>query len=298
MRSGHPLIVVAAVALLGAAIALQMGRDRAYPRPEVEARLLYVRSPAAIRRMVLGFDALAADLYWIRAIQHYGGDRLAKAGSRRRYELLYPLLDLTTALDPSFNIAYRFGAIFLSEPYPGGPGRPDQAVALLKKGIAANPGQWQYYMDVGFIYYWHVRDFQGAAEWFHRAARQPNAPAWLTPLAATVLGATDDRNAARFMWRQLLEADQEWLRQRAQRGLVQLDALDLIERFQPLVLDNRPPEGQPYTWEWLIRRGVLRAVPADPTGTPFSLHPLSGEVTVSQRSPLYPMPEYGRRLRQ
>ena len=38
------------------------------------------------------------------------------------YQLLYPLLDITTTLDPHFNIAYRFGAIFLSEPYPGGAG--------------------------------------------------------------------------------------------------------------------------------------------------------------------------------
>ena len=34
------------------------------------------------------------------------------------YPLLYPLLDITTTLDPRFNIAYRFGAIFLAEPYP------------------------------------------------------------------------------------------------------------------------------------------------------------------------------------
>ena len=45
----------------------------------------------------------------------------------RTYALLYPLLDLTTTLDPYFSIAYRFGAIFLGEPYPGGPGRPDLA---------------------------------------------------------------------------------------------------------------------------------------------------------------------------
>ena len=52
------------------------------------------------------------------------------------YDLLYPLLDLTTTLDPLFNIAYRFGAIFLAEAYPAGAGRPDLAVALLEKGIA------------------------------------------------------------------------------------------------------------------------------------------------------------------
>ena len=49
------------------------------------------------------------------------------------------MLDLTTTLDPLFNVAYRFGAIFLAEPYPGGAGRPDLAIALLEKGLQARP---------------------------------------------------------------------------------------------------------------------------------------------------------------
>ena len=74
-----------------------------------------------MRARARSFESLAADVYWIRAIQHYGGERLAQGP--RNYDLLYPLLDLTTSLDPYFSIAYRFGAIFLSEQYPGGPGR-------------------------------------------------------------------------------------------------------------------------------------------------------------------------------
>ena len=74
------------------------------------------------------------------------------------YELLQPLLDLTTTLDPFFTVAYRFGAIFLSEVPPGGPGRPDQAIALLEKGIAAQPGKWQYFHDIAFVHYWQLRD--------------------------------------------------------------------------------------------------------------------------------------------
>ena len=104
-------------------------------------RILYVRSGAALKRIVLGFDALAADVYWIRAIQHYGGDRLTGPAQATKYQLLYPLLDITTTLDPYFNIAYRFGAIFLSEAYPGGPGRPDQSVALLRKGLVAHAAE-------------------------------------------------------------------------------------------------------------------------------------------------------------
>ena len=70
------------------------------------------------------------------------------------------LLDLTTTLDPHFNIAYRFGAIFLVHEPPNGPGRADQAIALLEKGSRRNPTRWQYAHDIGFIHYWYTGDYR------------------------------------------------------------------------------------------------------------------------------------------
>ena len=189
-------LIAAAVVALAVAMGLQIGRDRSYPRDDRQKeQMLYVRSGEALKRMTLSFDALAADVYWLRAIQHYGGDRLARPATGPRYQLLYPLLDLATTLDPHFNIAYRFGAIFLSEGYPGGAGRPDQSVALLRKAITAMPQKWQYYHDIAFVYYWRMLDYQSAALWFRRAAEQPNAPNWLPPLAASMLSRGQDRTA-------------------------------------------------------------------------------------------------------
>ena len=159
---------------------------------------------------MLSFDALAADVYWIRALQHYGGDRLSQT-KQRKYEQLYPLLDLTTSLDPYFTIAYRFGAIFLSEAYPGGPGRPDQAIALLRKGIEAQPAKWQYYHDIAFVHYWQLQDTEGAARWFRMAAAQPGAPNWLEPVAASMLIQGGDRASARFLLQQILQSEEQWL---------------------------------------------------------------------------------------
>jgi tetratricopeptide (TPR) repeat protein len=289
-------LVAGAVAALAAAIALQVARDRQYPRAVREERaVLYVRSGEAMRRIALAFDALAADVYWIRAIQHYGGDRLAQH-RQRKYELLYPLLDITTTLDPYFNIAYRFGAIFLSEAYPGGPGRPDQAITLLRKGLAAQPENWRYYHDIGFVYYWQLRDMEAAARWFRLAAAQPDAPNWLEPLAATILLEGGDRASARFLLQQILKSEEEWLQRMATRGLMQVDALDAIAQLQHIVGRFPPPEGQRYSWEYLVGRRLLRGIPVDPTGTPFDVDPVTGTVSVSTRSDLYPMPA-PRRLR-
>jgi hypothetical protein len=281
---------LAAVACLGLAVTLQFWRDRAFPRTDPDTqRLLYVRSPDALNRIVLGFDALAADLYWIRAIQHYGGDRL-DASRSRRYELLYPLLDLTTSLDPYFNIAYRFGSIFLSEAPPGGPGRPDHAVALLRKGIAAQPGKWQYYHDIAFVHYWSLQDPIAAAAWFRRAAAQPGAPNWLLPVAAAMLTRGSDRTSSRFLWQQMLGADQQWMRRRAEHALRQLQALDEVDQLHALIGAIPRQPGEPFTWQGLARAG-LRVPPEDPSGTPYELDQKTGRVTVSKSSILFPLPE-------
>ena len=63
---------------------LQMARDGMppLPQPAGSSGMMYVRSPEAARRIALGYDALAADLYWIRAIQHYGGTKLSTASGQ------------------------------------------------------------------------------------------------------------------------------------------------------------------------------------------------------------------------
>jgi hypothetical protein len=288
-RSG--VFITAAVLGLGGAVALQIARDARYPRAAQQVQaVLYIQSGPALKRIALAFDAIMADVYWIRALQHYGGDKLDPRSTRPKYQALSPLLDITTSLDPYFTIAYRFGAIFLSEPYPNGPGRPDQAVALLQKGLRVEPMKWQYYYDIAFVYYWTVRDRQAAARWFRQAAGQPGAPNWLEPLAATILIEGGDRTSARFLLQQLLASEEAWLRRMATRALQQVDALDAIDQLQALVVRHPPPAGEAYSWQRLVRLGVLRGIPTDPAGVPFEISPDKGVVSVSRGSNLHPMP--------
>jgi hypothetical protein len=281
----------AAVIALVLAIGLQVARDRSYSRDAQQTQsVLYVQSGELLKRVVLDFDALASDLYWIRAIQHYGGQRL-RTGQTRDYSLLYPLLDITTSLDPYFTIAYRFGAIFLSEEYPGGPGRPDQAIALLEKGMRAEPHKWQYPHDIAFVHYWRYRDLKAAATWFGSAADQPGAPNWLRPLVASMLSAGGERSGARMLWTQMLNADQQWLRRTAAKHLRQLDALDQLDQLDALIAQAPPPAaGERYSWEYLVRLRVIRGIPLDPVGVPYDIDPQTGKVSVAARSDLQPMP--------
>jgi len=283
--------VAAVSTMLAVAIALQIARDRAFAYTQSDRQVLYVSNPEVMRRAALSYDALLADVYWIRALQYYGGER-QKPPLTRNYDLLYPLLDLTTTLDKRFTIAYRFGAIFLAEPQPGGAGRPEQAIALLKKGIALNPNKWEYYQDIGFIYYWHVRDYQHAAEWFRQGGEVPAAPFWMKTWAAVMLTRGGNRDASRALWTQIGQSEEsDWLRNTARMRLAQLDALDQIDVLKRVVGDFTRRTGQPaQSWEQLITAGVIRRVPTDPAGSPYTLDAQTGDIGVAQQSDLWPLP--------
>jgi hypothetical protein len=291
LRAGRAAAGAAAALCLGGAVALHAAQER-WPAPKVDdPGLLYLRSPAVAKRIVLDYDAIAADMYWIRALQHFGEERLSPPEHVRSYALLYPLLDLTTTLDPYFSIAYRFGAIYLGEAYPGGPGRPDLAVALLQKGLAAQPAKWQYMMDLGFVYYWHLRDYKSASAAFQRASEMPGAPSWLRPLAAVTLAEGGHRDASRALWQQLAESDEPWLRDSARLRLAQLDAMDVIESLQARVQSFREAHpGEPVTWDRLAAARLLPGIPVDSSGTPFALDPVTGAITVARESKLFPLP--------
>ena len=224
-RNRRVLHWIAFVVLLVAAIGTQMAIDGAFERftPIHEVHLGPVAGAHAPARARLQQCCCGHLLDSRRSVLR---KHEALKAENKDYELLFPLLDITTTLDPRFNIAYRFGAILLSEGYPNGPGSPDEAIALLEKGIRESPDKWEYYHDAGFVEYWWRRDTRAAADWFmHAIADCPTAPNWLQPLAASILAEGGDQLAARALWTQLAQtAEQEWMRQTARTRLQQLDA--------------------------------------------------------------------------
>jgi hypothetical protein len=250
----------------------------------------WIRSPGLMQRLALGFDALAADIYWVRAVQYYGDTRLS-TDTNKNYDLLYPLLDITTTLDPDFKIAYRFGAILLSEGYPGGAGQPDEATALLEKGMRHAPERWEYPYDAGFVEYWWKQDYPTASSWLLKASKAPGAPNWLPTVAASMLAEGGSRADARQLWTQIGEnADQDWLRRAARRGVAQIDAEEQIDALRAVVGRFQQGAGQlPQSWDDLVRARLLRTIPLDPASVPYVLDAATGEITVANESPLYPL---------
>ena len=143
-RLGLPL-------LLSAAIWSQLQIEARLGGFRAQEEVLYLWDGEHVKRLFPGFESLMADLYWLRTVQYFGGH--LHFDTERDFDLLEPLVDITTTLDPRFELAYRYGATFLAEPYPNGAGRPEAAVALLEKGVRNNPENWRLHWDLGHFRY-------------------------------------------------------------------------------------------------------------------------------------------------
>jgi tetratricopeptide (TPR) repeat protein len=237
----------------------------------ITEEMMYLPDPEIIRRLSFGHEGLVSDMYWLRTVQYYGGKR--RDVIKQNYQLLEPLLRITTALDPEMLLAYRFGAIFLSEPQPVGPGEPEKALAFLDEGIRRNPDAWQLIFDKGFIYFWQLKDYRRAAEWFQRGSEHPGAPEWLGGLAAFALECGGDIETSRYLWTKQYEASSnEKMRANAMAHLRSLRVDEdlwtlefLLERYQETARRLAA------SWEDLIRTGLLKSLPVDPSGVPYLL---------------------------
>lgn len=279
------LPAVLLMGLLGgfAVVRLQQRIDQSLADYRTEQQLLYLSSGDWIKRLSLGYDGLLACIYWTRAVQHYGREHIIQG----QYKLLYPLLDITTTLDPELLLAYRFGSIFLSLEHPEGAGRPDLAVNLLEKGIRANPDYWRFWQDLGLVYYKGMKDYQKAAEAFAEGAEHPEAASWMEVMAAKVAAEGGTREHARFLWTELYNStDDPIIRSSALHHLYGLQADGEIEFLQQLVERYRENTGKvPASFSELVEARMLRGLPADPLGHPYRLSP-DGEVLLDDQSPL------------
>src|SRR5215469_880543 len=206
MKTRRKTIVVTVLliaAFTGSVVSLN-GVEAARGQQATLEDILYIPSSKALKRMGLGYSGVLADIYWTRTVQYYGR-KLATRRSDLRYDLLYPLLDITTDLDPHLIVAYEFGSIFLSQRPPVGAGQPDKAVALIEKGIRANPDYWRLYFNLGFIHFFDRKDPRAAQQAFEKGSENPKALSWMKALAASMAERANDPQTALNLWSKLYE---------------------------------------------------------------------------------------------
>jgi hypothetical protein len=234
--------------------------------------VLYMPSGKSLKRLSLGYSSLLADIYWTRAVQYFG-DKMNQRSMR--YDLLYPLLDITTDLDPHLIVTYEFGSLFLSQPPPEGAGQPEKAVALVEKGIRENPTYWRLYFTLGFIHYLDRRDYKAASAAFLKGSEVPGALPWMKVMAARMAEHGDDRNTAVYLWKAVYDTSIDpQVKETAVQHLTSLHAEADIEQLEQRVKVYRERTGVlPARWLDMVRAGLLPGLPQDPDGAEYKLMP-------------------------
>jgi tetratricopeptide (TPR) repeat protein len=226
---------------------------------------ILLRSGKVMKALSLEYAPLLADIYWTRVVQYYGNKRVR---GQTNLELLWPLLDITTTLDPHLLVAYRFGAMFLSQAPPSGAGRPDLAVELIERGIKANPEYWRLYEDLGFVYYFDLKDYQKASEAFLEGSKKPNAQIWMKVMAARIAAEGESFSTSVFLWKDIYESALDpSVRNNARIHLQLLKAKEDCRQIDALADEYEKRNGRrPTRMAELVQAGLLRGLPKDPEG--------------------------------
>lgn len=279
-------MVLALVLILGMAGVWRLQRkiDAEKQSLNLESEELMLRSGNMVKRMSLEYAPLMAAIYWTRAVQYFGEKHFLHD---QNLEQLWPLLDITTRLDPHLLPPFRTGSSFLSDAPPRGAGEPDLAVKLLERGIAANPDQWRLYQDLGNVLYFDKKDYPKASEAFATGSNMPGAYIWMKTMAAKIAAEGESLETSYFLWKQVYDAAKEpQLKKNAETHLlllrVQLDCREI---------DRAADEYQKQSGRRaskiseLVQAGLLRGVPRDPKGYAYVLGE-GGKAELNLESPL------------
>ena len=260
----------------------QIDRERAALHQERDE--LVLRSGKLIKAMSLEFAPLMADIYWTRVVQYYGDKR---ARHDPNFELLWPLLDITTTLDPNLLVSYRFGSTFLSEPSPRGAGHPELGIELLERGIKANPEYWRFYEDRGFIYYFELKDYAKASAAFAEGSKNPDAQIWMKIMAAKIAAEGESLATSIFLWTEVYQtAKDPKVKENALTHLQLLRATQDCKQLDALADEFQKRTGRrPLRIGELVQAGLLSSLPVDPMGYAYVFGP-DGRTELNLDSPL------------
>jgi tetratricopeptide (TPR) repeat protein len=280
MKPRQKTTVVASVCLvlsLAASSFVLHRTDLLRPQATLD-EVLFLSSPKVIKRASLGYDGLMACIYWTRAVQYFGNRHHGYAAS---YNLLAPLLEITTHLDPHLLVAYEFGSSFLAPKPPQGAGQPERAIALMEYGIQNNPDNWKLYYDLGFVYYMELKDYKNAAQTFERGSHVPNAHPFLKILAAQMAQHAGEYETARMLWTATYQtAGDKQIKENAVEHLRALRVDQDVQRLQEGVTRFGERTGRlPASMAELAAAEGLAVTPTDPDGHPYKLTP-EGRVEV------------------
>jgi hypothetical protein len=283
LKSYIALLLLVPVGFLGV-WRLQQRIDAQQSAVASEDDQVILRSSKLVKALSLEYAPLVADIYWTRVVQYFGNKH---AGKQVDLRLLWPLLDVTSVLDPHLMPVYHFGSMFLSDAPPRGAGRPDLAAELIERGIRANPDQWRLYYDLGFVYYFDMKDYAKASQAFYEGSKNPQSLIWMKILAAKIAAEGNSAQTSIFLWKDVYDtATDPSIKENALNHLQLLQAQEDCEHLDALVTEYEKRFGRrPARINELVQAGLLQGAPVDAQGYAYTLSE-EGKAEINLDSPL------------
>jgi len=269
---------VLTVLLLSVVVLLQYTMENRESRAaQVAGGVSDIPDARYLKPVLIGYDAVAADVLWLRAVQVLG----QKEVSDKDFEWLYHSLDIITTLDPRYTYAYRVGGVILTELAH----RPDLSNRLLEKGCAQTPTAWWLPFNLAYNHFFYLNDHERGAEYMAKAARLPGSPPYLPRLAARMYAeAGTPQIGISFLEAMIGQVGEPHVKEALQQRLTDLVIERDIKVLEDAVMTYRDrARRSPKDFEDLIAAGVLQTLPRAPQDTEFRLDQKTGRVSANTR---------------
>ena len=266
MRTRRFLIATVAVAAgFACAVAAQRQLDVIHTRTFHE-ELLYLPSERLLDHFTAGMGSIVADVLWIQCIQytaeHFKGDG--------KFTWLNHMCNLITRLDPYYVAVYRYGGIFLASVKAD----DDASIDLLEKGMVRNPFAWELPYEIAMTWLLNRGGRPEApieaARYLGMAVETGNAPRFVIDVAAALQAAHDLTGIERAMWENQRTSGDTFLRDLAERKLIELDLRETCAALNNSIAAYRTRHNQPPAKiDDLVADGLTQSMPIDPLGGTF-----------------------------
>jgi len=233
---------------------------------------LYLPSGRYLKWASLGCTTLMSDLLYIWSIQYYFVER------EDQFHHLARFYDVVTDLDPRYLEAYDIGSLTLA----WSAGHAKEGLALLDKGVRANPRDWSIAFEAGYYARQYLGDKKTSLRYLEEATKRPGAPKYVSRWYYSTLAATGQAAPAELLafWHGVRDnASSVYEKDAANRHIEDITnriQLDLVR--QALARFKAAKGNWPVTLEDLVRGGQLGAVPDTPDGQPYQYDHLTGTV--------------------
>lgn len=244
--------------------------ERTLPRPEVA------------KKLALGFDSVAGDIYWVGALQYYSDPSAAG----QCYPQMKEYLRLAATLAPEFVSIYRMAGVAI----PCHDGREwrflPEANQFLREGIERFPEYW--FLRLLLAHNLTVQGkYEDASRELAQAARLPGAPPFYAGLAARLMATSGRLDAAQAMAEDLLRGtSNQQIRATLERRVRELQVVRDLDGLRTAIQAFRDRHGRfPESLPELEQSGILRPVPAEALGGEWRYDAVSGAVNSTNPVP-------------